>query len=415
VSVPASPYVERKLMKVALLSSCARLDDAVGKYTFYLARILAMVSHSKIDVILGSPISPQFSAEKVRVIRFETLPRRVANWIIDRQGTKWIINRLPPSVCSSVAFRFRGWGLRSVESLAREISSADLVWDIFASSSVVHHIPLEMRGQPLPTLVFDYHGLTSPELVDPHQSLWLHESIDELRLCAPNADHFVVHSKFVAEELAARTGVTRNVDVIRLFCDPELFGSCNMSKRLLDRFSILFVGRVIKHKGLDILIQALKIIRDRGLDANVIIAGRQERNDNTTRQIDRLAINLGVNEHIFWLGNVTSITLRSAYSTADVLVLPSRHEGFGLPPIEAMWFDLPVIVSSAGALPEVVKNGALVFKTDDRDDLADKILMLHDDLEVRNRTLEAARSVRELYTIDKFCESVREVCERYLA
>jgi len=403
-------------MKVALLSSCARLDDAVGKYTFYLARILAMVSRSKIDVVLGSPIGPQFSAEKVRVIRFETLPRRGANWIIDQRGAKWIIDRLPASVCSSVVFRFRGWGLRSIKSLAQEISSADLVWDIFASSSVVHHIPLEMRGQPLPTFVFDYHGLTSPELVDPPQSLWLHESIDELQLCAPNADHFVVHSKFMAEELAARTGFTRNVDVIRLFCDPELFGSCKMSKRLLgNSFSILFVGRVSKHKGLDVLIRALKIIRDRGLDVNVTIAGRQAPNDHTTRQINRLAINLGIDEHVSWLGNLTAITLQSAYSTADLLVLPSRHEGFGLPAIEAMWFGLPVIVSNAGALPEVVKNGALVFETDDYEDLADKIIMLHDDLELRNRTLEAARSVRELYTFEKFSESVREVCEEYLA
>jgi glycosyltransferase involved in cell wall biosynthesis len=189
-----------------------------------------------------------------------------------------------------------------------------------------------------------------------------------------------------------------------------------MSKRLLgNSFSILFVGRVSKHKGLDVLIRALKIIRDRGLDVNVTIAGRQAPNDHTTRQINRLAINLGIDEHVSWLGNLTAITLQSAYSTADLLVLPSRHEGFGLPAIEAMWFGLPVIVSNAGALPEVVKNGALVFETDDYEDLADKIIMLHDDLELRNRTLEAARSVRELYTFEKFSESVREVCEEYLA
>ncbi len=52
---------EDKLMRVALLSSSARLDDAVGKYTFCLARTLADVTNSKVDIVLAGPMSPQFS------------------------------------------------------------------------------------------------------------------------------------------------------------------------------------------------------------------------------------------------------------------------------------------------------------------------------------------------------------------
>jgi len=391
-------------MKMALLSGSARLDDAVGKYTFYLARALAAASDSKVDVVLAGPMSSQFSSESVRIIQFESLPRRAARWVIDRLP-------LPHSFSNRVKFRFRGWGFRSVRSLAQEISSADLVWDVFSSSSPVHRIPLEMHGESLPSFVLDYHGVTPPELVGPPLSQELQESIEELKICAPAADHYIVHSAYMAEELASRTGINRNTDVIPLFCDPELNVDWQMPKRVVsDRFVILFVGRLGRHKGLDILIRALKIVRDRGFDAEVTIVGKEVAGDDTVRRTSRLATSLGIDEHVFWLGNLNAITLRIHYYSADVLVLPSLHEGFGLPAIEAMWFDVPVIVSNSGALPEVVKNGALVFNANDCEDLAEKVIMLHDNLEVRNRTLNAARSVRESYTLDKFTESVRKVC-----
>ena len=390
-----------------MLSSSGRLDDAVGKYTFYLARVLEGVSNSKVEVVVAGRMSSWSSAETVRVAHSEPLARRTGRWVIDR---------LPKSFGDSMRFRFRGWGVQSVKSIAEKISSADLVWDIFASSSSVHHVPREIRGQALPTFVLDYHGITSPELVDPPFSQALHESIEELKMCAPTFDHYVVHSKFMAEELATRIGITRNVDVIGLFCDPELLRNRKVSKQSVsDRFVILFVGRISKHKGLDVLIRALKIVRDRGLNANVILVGKQIPYDVTVQQINHLATGLGIREYLSWLGNVNTTTLQEAYCGADVLVLPSRHEGFGLPTVEAMWFDLPVIVSNSGALPEVVGDGALVFKTDDYADLAEKIIMLHENLEIRNRILRAAQNVRELYTIEKFAGSIREVCARYLA
>jgi glycosyltransferase involved in cell wall biosynthesis len=220
----------------------------------------------------------------------------------------------------------------------------------------------------------------------------------------------------MVDELAVRTGITTNVDVIPLFCDPDLLRNWKASTRSVsDRFGILFVGRLSKHKGLDILIRALKIVRDQGLNANVTLVGNQAPYDDTAQQINRLATSLNINEHVSWLGNVNTTTLREAYQGADVLVLPSRHEGFGLPAIEAMWFDLPVIVSDAGALPEVVGDGALIFKTNDYGELAEKLVILRENSEIRDRIVHTARSVRELYTVEKFNESIREVWARYLS
>lgn len=66
-----------------------------------------------------------------------------------------------------------------------------------------------------------------------------------------------------------------------------------------------------------------------------------------------------------FLGPVSDAELRALYENAQMFLFPSRTEGFGLPPLEAMAFGCPVIASNAGAMPEVCKDGALLLEPDD--------------------------------------------------
>jgi glycosyltransferase involved in cell wall biosynthesis len=70
------------------------------------------------------------------------------------------------------------------------------------------------------------------------------------------------------------------------------------------------------------------------------------------------------------LGRVTDAELRALYENALCLVFPSRYEGFGLPPLEAMWCGCPVIAGRAGAVPEVCGDAALWFEPGDPDGIA---------------------------------------------
>src|SRR5207248_6724789 len=78
-------------------------------------------------------------------------------------------------------------------------------------------------------------------------------------------------------------------------------------------------------------------------------------------------------DRVHFMGQVSDDQLRDAYRSADLLVIPSRHEGFCIPVIEAMACGLPVLAARAGALPETVGGAGLTFTADDAVDLARQV------------------------------------------
>src|SRR5262249_18160080 len=81
----------------------------------------------------------------------------------------------------------------------------------------------------------------------------------------------------------------------------------------------------------------------------------------------------GVAERLHFLGHVEAGRLRDAYHSADVFVMPSLHEGFCLPVLEAIACGLPVVAARAAALPQTVAGAGLTFVPDDAEDLARQI------------------------------------------
>jgi glycosyltransferase involved in cell wall biosynthesis len=92
------------------------------------------------------------------------------------------------------------------------------------------------------------------------------------------------------------------------------------------------------------------------------------------------------------LGRVTDAELRALYENAFALVFPSRYEGFGLPPVEAMWCGCPVIAARAGAVPEVCGEAALWFDAEDPATLAGAVTALAADPARRAALAEAGRA-----------------------
>jgi len=90
--------------------------------------------------------------------------------------------------------------------------------------------------------------------------------------------------------------------------------------------------------------------------------------------------------------------LRTLYQQARIFVYPSRYEGFGIPPLEAMACGAPVIATRTGAIPDYAEGAALLIDPGDRDALRESILRLLRDeplrLELRSRGLERSREFR---------------------
>lgn len=119
---------------------------------------------------------------------------------------------------------------------------------------------------------------------------------------------------------------------------------------------LLFVGRIAPEKGLDRLIGALGRLK-RQPRLQVIIVGGEGRRDPGLRQMEALARNFGVAEHIRFVGRVEQPELPFFYSAADLLVLPSSYESFGMVALEALACGTPVVATPVGAMEELLRGG----------------------------------------------------------
>jgi len=159
-----------------------------------------------------------------------------------------------------------------------------------------------------------------------------------------------------------------------------------------DKRMLLFVGRVEPLKGIDSLLQAIAILRaqDPALGAALCLAAiggepDDDRADETAEmaRLQELRRDLHIEDVVTFLGRKAQDTLPYYYSAAEVVVVPSHYESFGLVALEAMACGTPVVASETGGLAFLVRDGETGFHvpTGDPEALAERLrLLLHDDL-----------------------------------
>ncbi|MDH4197926.1 MAG: glycosyltransferase family 4 protein, partial [Candidatus Aminicenantes bacterium] len=164
-----------------------------------------------------------------------------------------------------------------------------------------------------------------------------------------------------------------------------------------ERF-LLFVGAIEPRKNLPNVLNALDLLRRRGVEIPLVVAGREGEDSAAVRK--RLA-ELGLERAVRFLGYRSDREIRDLYRLASVFVFPSFSEGFGLPVIEAMASGVPVITSAAGALPEVAGDAVLYVRPDDPEDIAVRIAEVLSDGAVARRLTAAGRLRAALYSWEK--------------
>lgn len=124
---------------------------------------------------------------------------------------------------------------------------------------------------------------------------------------------------------------------------PELGLQCFPPDRRAGS-KLLFLSRLHEQKGIDILIRAVARLRDAGLDFTLVIAGTGE--TSYVREMHALVAQLNLRDRVIFVGLITGQQKLSLFQAADLFVLPTRHENFGLVLTEAMACGTPVLTST---------------------------------------------------------------------
>lgn len=325
-------------------------------------------------------------------------------------------------------FASRIFAKRREESLQGEVELIDGTSVVPFDDLIYHHsigsdaTALAIAHAGAKCLV--YHNVTPAEFFAPYRPgfAWLLEtgraSLSRL------AQHFpcsVGDSAFNASELEAAGFCAPGV--LPVIIDPERWNIAADEQLMRDlqdgATNLLFVGRFAPNKRQDALVEIFAEYRKLDPHSRLIIAGEGHHSDPFFRRVVRRIEQLGLARRVRVTGRVSDAALLAYYRTAHLYLSPSEHEGFGVPLVEAMWFDVPVVARHGTAVTETIGDAGLLYEPDAT--AAEIARLAHGlaraDESLRRRIIAAQRLRREAFTpaalshvIDALVRRMEESC-----
>ncbi|MGA2901013.1 MAG: glycosyltransferase family 4 protein [Candidatus Acidiferrales bacterium] len=228
----------------------------------------------------------------------------------------------------------------------------------------------------------------------------------------------IVYSRKTGRELKQFYGRTDRIPVLHLGLDHSVFnttvraalrGRAREELKLAEnQFTLILVGNDWRNKGVPVLLDALAHLRD--LPVVLLIVSREDQSS-----CQGLITEKKLDDRVFFLPPRKDIEFY--YAAADAYAGPSLQESYGIPPAEAMACGLPVIVSAAAGVSEIVSDDVDAMVLDDptdADKLATMIRRLYEDKELRNRLGSKARETARRYTWDRNGRDLAVILEEIL-
>ncbi len=277
--------------------------------------------------------------------------------------------------------------------------------EIFSFGSTIRHervavfhsphytLPVGLKGKSVVT-IHDMIHLRFPQYFNALQRMY---AFGMIRHAVSNAGAIIVDSEFTKRDILHTFRLREDkITVIHLGVGKEFVPvkDASREKKFRNQFNlkhpyVLFVGNMKPHKGVGLLLRAFKTLSGRRDDLDLVfVGGSFDQDPSLRRQVDEL----GLRGNVRPLGNLSSADLVMAYNAAELLVLPSSYEGFGLPALEAMACGTPVVVSNAGSLPEVVGDAAAMFESGAEPELVDALRTVLRDSKTRRELVSKGKA-----------------------
>ena len=246
---------------------------------------------------------------------------------------------------------------------------------------------LQAQARRLRFIVLIHHPLAAETGLPPAAQETLRQvEHTALRL----ARRVIVTSPFTAKALGAYHVAAERIGVVVPGTEPATLSQGSGG----DALTLLCVATVIPRKGHTVLVEALAALQD--LDWHLVCIGSLHRHPATAQSVHDLLVRRQLEARITLCGEQPQDAVEAAYQRADVFVLPSHYEGYGMVLSEALAHGLPIISTTAGAIPDTVPSTAgLLVPAGDVAALALALRQIISQSRLRAELTSGARRVRD--------------------
>lgn len=269
------------------------------------------------------------------------------------------------------------------------------------------HVPY--WGSPLQSpvpLVVTIHDLTTLLVPEYRRGFKARLYTSLVSAAARGAAHVITDSFYSKLDIVEHLGIAEeDITAIYLAAGPQYTAVDNnlvdlavLRKYDLPDFYVLYLGGYALHKNVTTLLLAYTYVAQAlGTDYPLVLAGtKPDQISLTFPDYDAYIENLGLAPYVRWIGYVDEEDKPVLYRNAETFAFPSRYEGFGLGPLEAMACGTPVVTTDSASLPEVVGDAAFTVDADDARDMAGAIIatVIQDNLRAELRQKGLAQAAR---------------------
>jgi glycosyltransferase involved in cell wall biosynthesis len=267
--------------------------------------------------------------------------------------------------------------------------------------NVIHDINFEHRPKDLPWLARYYYKLFFPKF-------------------AKKASRLATVSEFSKRDIIETYGINADkIDVVYNGCNLRYVPASDEEQRKTRyRYSnsrpyFLFVGSINPRKNTKNLLTAFdEFKKTYKSDIKLLLVGQVMWNDADFKDTYH---NMKFKHDVNFLGRVSSSELKNVIASALALTYVPFFEGFGIPILEAMYCDVPVITSNVTSMPEVAGDACLLVNPNSTFDIIDCMLTIAKDVPLRNRLIEKGRIQREKFSWEKTADKLWDSFEKMIS
>jgi glycosyltransferase involved in cell wall biosynthesis len=287
--------------------------------------------------------------------------------------------------------------------------------DLFLSPH--YNIPLApIRAKKRIVIINDANHLAFYNLLSLKQKLY---SKFMMKAAVYKSDKIIAISEFTKSEILKYLTVdNEKIKVVHFGIDSEKIESelhDSLSIKSIPAKYLLYVGNIKPHKNLINLLKAFEIILSSHNDYKLIIVGKKEGFITGDNEVFKIVENNSLlKANIIFTGYIENRELYNYYKSSSIFVFPSLYEGFGIPPLEAMICECPVVASNITAIPEICGDAILYVNPMQPEDIAEKVNTLIENRYLREELIKKGKLQITKFSLAKFSYNLKEVIKEVI-